>query len=296
MLPSTSKHPTHSFFSHNEQCEPASAHLIQYQASSDLKKIDNILKTVQPESACIYWYFGSHGLKQGGVDFYKPVLSKTLAQNATPFLVDLSPWGAFKAKGGGKLIGYSKKGESLHGERVKVLQCRTFFAALQQVTSNSVEYPLLVDITTRKNLRQPSQAFNDTGKTLGSIFKDPCPVLDNLYELDCAKTYSILQYIEFLYLIDMVLQEKPGTSTIHFILPNDEAKYYVSSMEADIKSFLEARGHLPEDLLTITVDCFSYGEELHHRPYNAPSSFVRKQLVEEDIIGDTPASSTRPSC
>lgn len=66
-------------------------------------------------------------------------------------------------------------------------------------------------------------------------------------------------------------------------MPNDEAKYYLSDLQDDVAQFLSAIGH-EFKALDIEIECFKYGNEDQHRPYNATGKFVIKLFFEEDVI------------
>lgn len=85
----------------------------------------------------------------------------------------------------------------------------------------------------------------------------------------------------------MILLKKPDTRSITFILPNDEGKYYFSSMADDLGAFLTMRGH-QFNQLDIRVQCFKYGDQVYHRPYNCPSKTIhgKKKLDFSYIINE----------
>lgn len=52
--------------------------------------INLLTDKVEEKDVCIYWYFGSHGLREGAIDFYKNHISSNICKGATPCLVDLT--------------------------------------------------------------------------------------------------------------------------------------------------------------------------------------------------------------
>lgn len=207
----------------------------------DKNDIENIVHDVKKNDASVFWYFGSNGLKQNCVNFYKPYLTKILKNGGNTFLVDLSAWSAFR-KGGKYLNTFSSKSKVIQSESINVLKCSDFFSSLQREEGERLT--IIQKICQRESLLNPSKEFKDVGFKIKDIFNENCKSLITLYNKDCAKTYSVIQYIEFLYFVDMILQKFPKTSKIRFILPNDEAKYYLSSMEKDLNCFIEASQNL----------------------------------------------------
>ena len=262
-----------------------------FQASSDVSlkirqgiaPIEDILSQVKKDTFCVFWYIGSYGLKQGAVDYYRPHLTEVIKRGGTNCLVDLSAWAAFKDKR--RDLSYvSSKGNKIKGDGVRILTCGEFFNQLKAVSAESELCTFLQTIAQREGLLDPSKDFKALGFTIGERFEENCPALLPIYALDCAKTYSLVQYIEFLFLVKDVLNNAEDITEIRFILPNDEAKYYVSSLEADLGAFLKLQNVSYASNLTVYIDCFEYGKEIFHRPYNAPTKMVKDSICFEHVI------------
>ncbi len=252
-------------------------------STSSGHQLTDLTASSMPEQVCVYWYIGPNGLKQGTIDFYREPLSRHIKLGATPCLVDLTSWGALKGKC--KLSDYHESGLSLRSdEMITVLACN-YFSALQEIQTDTDICKFLQEIASREELQNVSDTFQDSGKTLSELFKDQCPALSPIASLDCAKTYSVIQYIEFLFYIEMILKQRPNTENIRFILPNDEAKYYLPTLQQDLTQFLALRGCSPEKL-NIHIECFEYGSERLHRPYNIPSKTIprKKVLTTESVL------------
>lgn len=270
--------PSIGFFNNNPSRQ------VNFGTSSG-HSIETLTSDVQEKDVCVYWYIGAHGFKQGAIDFYRTALTQNITQGATPFVVDLTAWGAFDKKC--PLSRYHESAVSLDGDKLKVLRCSDFFEALQQVKPGDKVYPLIQDILGREELLAPSATFDSKGFTLGELFNNNCPAIEKIYHLDCGKSYSVIQYLEFLFLIEKILLKQQDARSIKFILPNDEAKYYFSTMAKDLQTFLAARGLKAHDL-NIQIQCFNYGEQLSHRPYNCPSKTIpgKKKISLSQIIND----------
>ncbi len=260
---------------------------LRFKQRSGLE-LSSVLSEVKPGDVCIYWYVGTHGLKQGAIDFYKDALTQNIKVGAMPVLVDLSAWSAFSgaANQTRALARYHESAISLEGEQLGALRCCDYFARLRNIKCEDPVFPLLAEITLRESLRLASDSFKASGMTIGTLFNRECPAIEAIYELDSAKSYSVLQYIEILFLIEMALEKRNGmVKTIKFILPNDESKYYNDALIEDLTRFLKARNR-QVDNLTIEVNCFIFGNDISHRPYNIPSKTLpaKKQLTLSDVV------------
>lgn len=262
---------------------------------SPTSTIEALHENVQENDLCVYWYFGARGFKQGAIDFYKPFLTQNILHNAKSFLVDLTAWASFTSST--PITRYHESAVSLESDVIKTLKCSDFFLALQNInpTHESV-FNLIKEITDRIWLLEPSFEFPETGIALKDIFNNECPALENIKGMDCGKCYSVIQYIEFLFLVEQVLNKTDLNSyNIKFILPNDEGKYYLDSMAYDLETFLTARGH-NFDRLNVEVQSFHYGQDLLHRPYNCPSKTIpgKKKLAIEKIVNSAILDNTQP--
>lgn len=161
--------------------------------------------------------------------------------------------------------------------------------------SNEPLFSLLKDILAREELTDASSGYKESGKNLSTAFGEVFPVIKDIADRDTSICYSVFQYIEFLYIIRFVLQHKPETSRIRFHLANDENKYYPTSLTEDLLNFLKGYGinHGP---LEIYIDCFAYGTDSAHRPYNAPGKAIKKKLTIDDVIDETAQAAIQNGC
>ena len=270
---------------HENRAEYLSAHqesVTIYQ--SNFNEINDLNLDVKENDVCVYWYFGSHGLKQGSVDFYKEHISSNICKGATPCLVDLTAWGCFE-RNGCPSSKFNRNTDSICSEPLIGYKTSSFFTELRSVTEENEDlFALLKDILSRESLREPSIDYAESGKTLSTAIGE-IPLINNsdISDLDTAKCYSLFQYIEFFYIVKSVLQKNENASRIRFHLPNDENKYYPeSTLVNDLRAFLVAYGVVCN--AEIHINCFNYSNDPMHRPYNAPGKVIKKQLTIEDAI------------
>lgn len=259
------------------------AQSLKLTISADIRSIEDCLAGVNAGEHCVFWYIGSNGLKQGAVDYYRPHLTEVLAKGAHNWLVDLSAWASFKKKKSSPSYN-SSKGDKIEGDGIRVLKCGEFFDALAAIPAESALCDLLNDIAKRESLLSPSAEFASVGWTIGERFEQACPALEPLYELDCAKTYSVIQYIEFMFLVAKMLEQGEDVNQIRFVLPNDEAKYYIEALESDLQQFLALSKISHGSGLKVIIDCFDYSSEMMHRPYNAPTKVVNNSISAQHIV------------
>lgn len=261
-------------------------------------EIEELITCDKENTAFVYWYIGKNGFKKGAVNYYQPILSKNISNGILPFIVDLTAWKALDKEKKGKkkkqkiykISDYHESAISLDAEKIKTLLSGEYFTLLKKVTEQDQVFPLLKDIANRSSLRELSNGYDDAGKTIKDLFEGNCPALEDIYHLDTAKTYSILQYIEMLFYIEMILTKKKDIERISFILPNDEFKYYPGNMSDDISKFLNNSGYRGINL-EVQIKCFRYGKEVRLRPYNYPSETVKctekltiSAILDDDIL------------
>jgi hypothetical protein len=256
---------------------------IEVKINQTIETRDEILSRVKENDCCVFWYVGSYGLKPGAIDFYKPMLTEVIKQNARNFLVDLTAWAGFKSA---KLTKFSdsSKTNKLTGDKVDILSCKDFFEQLIALKDESDFCKFIQEIAMRKELLEPSEKFAPINLSIAERFANNCPALSPIYDYDCAKTYSLIQYIEFMFFIKEIVNRSDDLKNIRFILPNDEAKYYTASLAKDLDKFLSLSEIKLSQPLHIYIDCFKYSDTLEHRPYNAPGKSVKKAPGYEDII------------
>lgn len=222
---------------------------------------------VAKNDVCVYWYFGSNGLKESAINFYREPVSSDLCKGAIPCLVDLTAWGSFRS-GPAVLVRSNKNVERICTSPLLGFKTSTFFSELKAICASDCElFSLLQRILQRPELWVASPNREACEQSLSTIMGEVFPLIEGIEGVEAAKCYSVFQYIEFLFLVKSILQQKPGTQTIRFHLPNDENKYYFESLTADLRCFLSCYG-IRSTGLKIDIDCFKYGEHAWERPYS----------------------------
>lgn len=119
-----------------------------------------------------------------------------------------------------------------------------------------------------------SKTFFKNGFKIQDAFNSKCPALEPIHKLDCTHSYSALQYIEGLYLVEKLVQEavNAGTREVNliFALPDDEWKYYFDNSNSflqDVKNLLGSKlgDKIADKKINIEFCTFTYGDK---RPYN----------------------------
>lgn len=204
-----------------------------------------------------------------------------LSQAVTPYLVDLAAWANFTSLGFDAELGINRcntSANSLNTGGLRVLKSSRFFQELADIRSGPV-FELLLNITEREYLLAGSKARPESGiSTLDAV--GFCPVLQAFADIDSAKMYSLIQYLELLFYIEEVVQRQKGARTIKLILPNDEYKFYpdLALLEIDMARFLKLRLGCQDDL-RIELLCFKYGSRASNRPYLNTT----KGLMDSDV-------------
>jgi hypothetical protein len=143
----------------------------------------------------------------------------------------------------------------------------------------------------RDFVHRASWDFPESQIKVRDLFNQECPVASACYDKDASKCYSALQYLEGCLLIEQVVQEslkkRPGEDIeIAFVLPNDELKYYrdeTNAFQKDVEFLLNHR-YGKELNVKVTFYSFEYGEDVNHRPYNAPGKVIHKNELRCDDI------------
>jgi len=244
----------------------------------------------------VFWYIGCYGLKKEGVKFYKEAfLSYLLQANSSSicWLFDLTAWAAFKYPQCSieQISSCCDPLSNLHS-RVKCLTSSEIFRKMAQI-SNPAIIDYLRNALRRDFIKKRSKDFLPTNIYVNEIFPKGCPVMADWYNHDVSKAYSSFQYLEGCLIAQEIisrLSTKNWPNPIHivFALPNDELKYYkdsLNSFEKDL-SFLITQffPNLASNHISISILGFRYGHHISNRPYNAPSSSLRKNQVTSDLI------------
>ncbi len=225
----------------------------------------------------ILWYIGPNGFRTAGMKYYQEDLRKLQKMENDPqcFLYDMSAWAALRKKEinietmNPNVVRINEFGI----ERIRAFASSEFFRWLQTLEDAPLNYLQQV-VLGRKWIFTLSTNMQDYGIKVGEIFANQCPVLEPIYPRDCATTYSALQYIEGLYLIDKIAEKaiSDGKEEISVLLalPNNEWEYYADpdgSFREDVSALLEFKKL--KIRINIEFCCFKFGKQISHRPYNA---------------------------
>eukprot|EP01084_Bolivina_argentea_P082761 149849_1 len=262
--------------------------------STDIININDIISTINNDEHCIFWYFGAKCLTKECVKFYSSILQTIHSKNAISHLLDLSACKAFQ-NGDTKCLNnknrFTSNIQQISNNKIKPIFISEIYHKLSEISisSNKLLYNFFCNqIINREELLYASQEhlkkFNNKSQILfGDVFKPEIfAVLSKLKNFKLCECYSILQYLEILFIIDDVIENeikrKPNMTalTLHFILPNDEYKYYVNTnnkykstekFKNDINKFLNIKYKNIKMCIDINIHCFMYGDKLVERPY-----------------------------
>lgn len=248
----------------------------------------------------VIWYIGINGLKKQCADFYKNFLIDPLLKSdhsAFFWMLDLTAWKSLV----NKKISFTKRSRIANRindckfDRFNCILSADIFDKMKNICDEVIiNY---FNKSLRKEFIWESSRGQDCSEILvGEVFERDCCLLEEWFSIDTCKFYSVLQYLEFLFIIEKIilsLIEKDSLRkriNIIFALPNDELKYYFdeeNSLEKDLKFFLKKTcGALLKDReIHIQFLSFQYGSELHHRPYNSPGEILKSsQFVVSDYF------------
>lgn len=274
---------THAFFS-----QPRAITITRSRENT----LNNLTSALNAGDVCIYWYCGSHGLKEDSINFYRESLTNALQIKAVPFLVDLTAWGRMENLKCSLSNSNSNIDKICSTGQLHAFKTSDHFLNMLKSETRKPIIDLIQSIFKRTELFAASAQFDDKKISMLDVFGEGVDIIEPIRQIDAAKAYSVLQYVEFLYIVQHILTQCPETTRIKFMLPNDEDKYYTPSLSDDLSRFLAANNMSPKTL-DIAIDCFNYGSELHHRPYNAPGKVVKKTTF--DMVVNTEALTHEPS-
>jgi hypothetical protein len=240
----------------------------------------------------LLWYIGIYGLKKEGVRFYRDSIIDPIAKrqnNAHFWLVDLTAWGALRnpkitINTASSLV---DKIEGFGIQNVKCIKSSETFEKMQEI-KDLVVVDHFQKALQRGFVHKASQEFPESQIQIKDLLE--CPIVSPCREVDASKCYSALQYLEGCLLIDRVVQEclKEEKIEIVFALPNDELKYYrdeTHAFQKDVEFFLNHKYGSKLRDVKVTFYSFDYGDDVSHRPYNAPGKvFHKNELSCDDIL------------
>jgi hypothetical protein len=270
---------------------------VSYKFVKSKQLAEEIRQVVNPQ--VIFWYMGVYGLREQGVRYYRKDLTKILKlSTATCQLYDLTAWAPFNSKNSeGTLQDFNKNADLINQfaiTRIGCLKSCDFFDWLMKVEKGG-KMEKLKKIFQRPFIYQLSQSFSQTVRTIGTIFKDRCPVIEELYERDASTCYSALQYIEGIYLVQTLVKkallQEPDSKEVNlvFALPNNEYCYYQdeeNSLAQDVKAILqdECGDLLSSKRVNVMFYNFEFGKGGFNRPYNAGSKNIEQLRDASEIV------------
>ena len=261
---------------------------IDYQVNLTRSQlIEAIARIKKPE--VIFWYMGVYGLREASVNYYRKDLSKIFqTSEASCQLYDLTAWLSFSPKyQEGTLEAFNRNVDVINQFAIPRIQCLkscAFFTWLKSLKPGKTIEDLR-KILKRAAIYKMSEGFPESIQSIGDIFKKQCPLLSDIYEQNASKCYSALQYLEGIYLVQLLVKEalikNRGSPEINliFALPNKEYLYFqdeANSLAKDVENILqeECSEELKGKKVNLMFYCFRYGDGEGNRPYNAPSKNI----------------------
>ena len=203
--------------------------LMKVTFSTTTKTIKQVIELINsdPISAqLIFWYVGPHGFKLDGVKYYQKIFRSILStgtKNIT--LYDMSAWATLldQPRSIDEINTCVDQIETFGYENVSVIRSGDYFKfLLTQFGTNISDF--LSELFSRDILYAASKQYRPSGFTFSEHEQFTGLKSYAIHTVDTGKSYSVLQYIEAIYLIEHMILS--GSSRMYFVLPNDELKYY----------------------------------------------------------------------
>lgn len=233
------------------------------------------------------WYEGPQCLPQKGATFMRDNIFMplyNLKPDAKLFLYSLKGWDFVERSNVSSTIG-----EAINRINLAAVEClysASFFAYCRNVQDKPGLYQFLdKELQKKSGLIDLSKEKESKGLTLAMLFRDNS-LFDSIKEMDVAKAYSLIQYVEGYYLIQESVRKglENGQKKIQiaFVLPNDEAKYY-QDYQKDIRNMLlsDFGDKINSVDIFITFQFFEYGITPSDRPYVDKSKNATTVLSRE---------------
>ncbi len=226
------------------------------------------------------WFEGPQGMPMNGATslrdrIYKPLYS--INPDATLILYSLKGWDFFNPKSA--LSTLSNAINRMNQASLRSLSASDFFNYADE--EGVIQSYLGKEIAKKKWLLELSERHKEKEKKTGEIFKGS--LLSLVKDLDIARCYAFLQYVEGYFLIQRSIRLSKSDITIVFLLPNDEAKYYRDYPD-EIEKLLKLDFGSDIQKISIRIEFlfFQYGESISDRPYIDKSRRPEK-LKPEDM-------------
>lgn len=260
-----------------------------FSPESSSRMVDRV--SVLKDPIIVLWFVGTRGLKLQCLEYYKNKIIDPIIQKqplASFVLVDLSAWGAFRDSNI-SIQTSSHLADFINEKFFPKFRCfksSDFFRSLSLLDNESLIKSLKASVS-RIFLNNRDFEINPAGFKTGAILPENCSVFKEWLNCDASLSYSPLQYLEAMFIIEWIINSNIHKSNLQivFALPNDELKYYLNTnsfFEGDLNLFLKSR--TSSDLLSNPTDVFfhsfNYGEKKSHRPYNYPGAVFKIKDVK----------------
>lgn len=226
------------------------------------------------------WFEGPQGLPVNGAAFLRDRIYKPLAsinRDATLILYSLKGWDFNNPKGASSTLASAIN--RMNQVAIRSLTASEFFNYADE--NGIIQTHLGNEIEKKKWLFELSETHKEKGKKAGDLFKGA--LFSRLKDLDIARCYAFLQYVECYFLIQRSIRLSKSEITIVFLLPNDEAKYYRDYPEEIEKLLkLDFGDNIQKISIRIEFLFFRFGDSIAARPYIDKSRRPEK-LKPEDV-------------
>lgn len=173
--------------------------------------------------------------------------------------------------------------KSLNIKDISFIDSSSFFSFVKTCSCSETINYIANQVFTRNFIWSRSQDRTPIDVKIYELLGD-CPMLRSIDNRDINQSYSALQYVEALYLIEKAILTADDPCDIIFFLPNDEYQYYLdeeNSFQQDVANYLKLRGIDLSENLNILFVPFLWGDGGRQRPYksngkinpNNPESF-----------------------
>lgn len=251
-----------------------------FHTISDITQNQNNLNNIQQnkQNFVITWFMASKGLREDWFIFFRDFIYHQIKSNSKFLLCDLSKWEKLSNVSLDKTQLPSKKKSKFrlyftncqHSELFSWIDGCYFFKYIIQCKNNKIINYIDQHIFTNQKLWDLSQEVEDLNVSIGRSLRNSA-IIDKIADKDISKTYSVLQYLEGIYLCLHIILENLHQKdfNISFVLPNNENKYYIQeTFQKDLQYIIENTVPKIEiNNLTVNFIPFTWSSNINHRPY-----------------------------
>lgn len=253
---------------------------VQLQISSEICSPDAVVKQLASTKGRLdiyWWYEGPKCLPESGALFMKKELFAPLyrlKRDVKLCLYSLRAWGFEETMS--TMPSSTTIGEAINRINKVAVECfysTSFFCYCMQIPKESDLYKFVNDELPKKEwLRKISAKRDEKGLSVSAFLDNKPSVFDCIKEMDVHKAYSFMQYFEAYYLVQESVRRglSKGQKKIEiaFVLPSDEAKYYVD-LPNEIEKMLKMDfgNDLTDIEINISFRFFKYKRRRDARPY-----------------------------